>query len=85
MAPLEIPAPIVHSELADDHLGVIVGVDLANQPPLSTNRPWLVGLSAVIEAKDGSLSHWALAHPPGAADFHHADCFVLELPPAGEP
>ena len=85
MAPLEIPAPIVQSQLAVDHLGVVASIDLADQASLSTSRIWFVGLSAVIEAENGSLSHWALAHPPGAADFHHADCFVLELPPAGEP
>lgn len=40
-----------------------------------------IGLSAVIEAGDG-LSYWALHHPPGKPDFHHADSFalLLELP-----
>ena len=38
-----------------------------------------LGLSAVIEAVDGSLSYWALRHPPGRPDFHHSDCFALEL------
>jgi hypothetical protein len=23
-----------------------------------------------------------LAHPPGKPDFHHSDCFALELPAA---
>ena len=34
------------------------------------------GLSALIEDKAGGKSYWALAHPPGAPDFHHADCFA---------
>lgn len=38
-----------------------------------------VGLSAVIEEKNGNISFWALAHPPGRPDFHHAGCFALEL------
>jgi hypothetical protein len=42
---------------------------------------WRLGLSAVIEAADGSVAYWALAHPAGRPDFHHADCFALELPP----
>ncbi len=29
----------------------------------------------VIESASGVLSYWALAHPPGAPDFHHADGF----------
>lgn len=39
-----------------------------------------LGLSAVIEATDGSFSWWALAHPSDKPDFHHPDSFVLELP-----
>jgi len=38
-----------------------------------------LALSAVIEDNDGSLSYWALAHPPGTPDFHHPDAFALEL------
>jgi hypothetical protein len=41
---------------------------------------WEVGLSAVIEAADGALSYWALRHPAGRPDFHHPDCFALDLP-----
>lgn len=45
-------------------------------------EPLQFGLSAVIEEVDGTKSYWALAHPPGPPDFHHPDCFTLELPPA---
>ncbi len=40
---------------------------------------WQLGLSAVIEETSGRQSYWALAHPPGRADFHHSDCFMLEV------
>jgi hypothetical protein len=41
---------------------------------------WRLGLSAVLEETDGAKSYWALAHPPDKKpDFHHADCFALEL------
>lgn len=36
-----------------------------------------VGLSAIIEATDGTKGYFALAHPAGAADFHHDDCFAI--------
>jgi hypothetical protein len=49
---------------------------------LSLDRPWQLGLSAVIEENNGRISYWALAHPPGKADFHHPDCFRIELPAA---
>lgn len=40
-----------------------------------------IGVSAVIEEADGTTSYWAIAHPPGRPDFHHADCFAAELTP----
>ena len=43
------------------------------------SSPLHLGLSAVLEETNGRKSYWALAHPPGKADFHHADCFALEL------
>jgi hypothetical protein len=43
------------------------------------SSPLRLGLSAVVEETNGRKSYWALAHPPGKADFHHADCFALEL------
>jgi hypothetical protein len=36
-----------------------------------------VALAAVLEDERGALSYWALAHPPGRPDFHHAAGFVL--------
>lgn len=47
-----------------------------------TDTPAKLGLSAVIEEMNGRKSYWALAHPPGDPDFHHEDCFALQLPPA---
>jgi hypothetical protein len=41
-----------------------------------------MGISAIIEEAGGRRSYWALAHGPGEPDFHHLDCFRLELPPA---
>ena len=38
-----------------------------------------LGLSAVIEEKNGELSYWALRHPRGKPDFHHRRAFALEL------
>lgn len=38
-----------------------------------------IGLSAILAGVDGAVSHWALAHPPGKPDFHHSDCFALQI------
>ena len=42
-----------------------------------------LALVAVIAEKNGSLSYWALAHPPHRPDFHHAEAFVLVLERSG--
>ena len=44
-------------------------------------RPWELGLSAILEEKDGTKSYWALAHPEGdKPDFHDPACFAAHLP-----
>jgi hypothetical protein len=58
------------------------GYELDAELDLPDCGPWQLGLSAVIEEKDGGKSFWALAHPPGDPDFHHDHCFALQLPPA---
>ena len=40
---------------------------------------WQLGLSAVLEEKDGTKSYWALAHPSKKPDFHHPGCFAAKL------
>ena len=50
--------------------------------PLPPDLTGPLGLTAVIEGMAGNRSFWALAHPPGAPDFHHAACFAASLPPA---
>jgi hypothetical protein len=44
-----------------------------------SGAPWRLGLSAVLEAADGTCSYWALAHAPGKPDFHHSSAFVVRL------
>jgi hypothetical protein len=48
-------------------------------PGIEPEQPLQVGLTAVIAHPDGSLSHWALAHPGPDADFHHRSAFRLNL------
>jgi len=55
----------------------------ARLPPLAATAGALrIALCAVIETQSGTISYWALRHPPGAPDFHHAAARVLELAPA---
>jgi hypothetical protein len=54
-------------------------LDLGRLVDPAPGAPWRLGLSAVVEEATGRKSYWALAHPPGKPDFHHPDCFALEL------
>jgi hypothetical protein len=60
-------------------------LELDPLPDLPGDATWYLGLSAVIEETSGRKSYWALAHPPGKPDFHHSDCFALELPAPSQP
>ncbi len=71
MRDLEIAAPAI--ERLED--GVRVSVGLSELPA----GEWRVGLSAVIEDADGTISYWALAHPQGKPDFHDPACFALTI------
>jgi len=53
-----------------------------NSMGLAVARPWNLGLSTIVEERNGRMSYWALAHPPGKPDFHDPACFALQLPPA---
>jgi hypothetical protein len=77
MAPLDTPRPLIETEVAEDRL--LVRVTLQQE----RRGRCRIRLAAVIEEKGGNISYWALNHPPGAPDFHHRDCFALDLPPAG--
>ena len=74
-----IGAPRIDVQPAPDRYTLQAALELSDLPH---DAPWRLGLAAVIEATSGPKSYWALAHPPGRPDFHHADCFVHELPPA---
>lgn len=70
------PAPAIVREIGDERL--VLEARLALGAPPSGER-LRVGLSAVLEGRDGSLSYWALRHSPGKPDFHHPDTFALEI------
>lgn len=55
-------------------------IDLTPLASLTARDTWRMNVTAVIETSDGAKSYWALAHPPGRPDFHHAAGFVLDLP-----
>lgn len=77
MAPAHIAAPRIEVLTTASSLALTAAFDLTGLG----DDPWRFALSAVIEDAAGARSYWALAHPPGRPNFHHAAGFVLQLPP----
>ena len=82
MRAAEIGAPQIEMRPGPDAYALQAALELDGLPDLSRETSWRFGLSAVIEDISGGMSYWALAHPPGKPDFHHADSFALEFSPA---
>ena len=76
-----VPPPEVSARQTSKSYVLSATVPLADVPGISDKAVWQLGLSAVIEEISGAKSYWALAHPPGKPDFHHQDCFALQLAP----
>jgi hypothetical protein len=76
-------APAITTRVRDDGLDLDAVVSLARLSPAYAHASLRLGLTAVIEARDGSLSYWALHHPAERPDFHHADGFALRVEPPG--
>jgi hypothetical protein len=70
------PGPGIAVRLRGDRLELIAKLRPACLPPVRSLR---LGLSAVVEDRGGMLSYWALRHPAGPPDFHHADSFAFQL------
>ena len=78
MQPLKVATPVIAVTRRDEDFELTATFELGG-------RASRLGLSAVIEEADGTLSYWALAHPSGKPDFHHADCFAGQVPAIGRP
>jgi hypothetical protein len=74
MGHADVLAPRIEGRVGQSHYELHVAFDLPG------SGPWRLALAAVIEEDDGAKSYWALAHPPGKPDFHHACGFGLEFP-----
>jgi hypothetical protein len=75
----EIDPPRIALERMADGVAVTARVALARLPELARADGIHAGLAAVVEAADGGLSHWALAHGGAKPDFHDPATFLLRL------
>jgi hypothetical protein len=81
----EISVPPIEVESNSNCYTLQVSLELDQLSALSRKAVWRLGLSALIEDTSGRRSYWALSHPPGKPDFHHADSFAYELSPVARP
>ncbi|MCT0214514.1 MULTISPECIES: DOMON-like domain-containing protein [unclassified Synechococcus] len=62
---------------SDNAYSLDVSLDLA--PFIPGDQTLEIAVAAVIMQRSGELSHWSLAHPAPAPDFHHRNGFLLRL------
>ena len=74
MSSAEVAAP-PYIRVEDNLTWWALGVTIA----VESDASWELGLSAVLEEKDGTKSYWALAHPADKPDFHDPGCFTARL------
>lgn len=72
-------SPDIRVGCTHDRIEMDAMVRLDRLPAISAGSRLWIGLSAVIETNDGTLSYWALKHPAAKPDFHHPDSFALAL------
>lgn len=85
MAPLPLKKPpAARWHRAADKLTLSVDFRMDALPGPPGPRPPVAlraGLAAVLEDDRGAFTYWALRHPRGQPDFHHAEAFVLNVSP----
>lgn len=80
MAPLDYATdPRVAASVTDDRIALEAHVPLEALLALPGDGTLRLGVAAVVEATDGQVSCWALAHPSEQPDFHHPDGFVISF------
>ena len=75
----EMPAPRIAFQRHADACALIATVPIAALPELAEAAGLSAGIAAVVEAGDGSLSYWALAHGGAKPDFHDPGSFALRV------
>lgn len=75
----EMPAPRMERRHYPGGYELSARIPMTGLPELARAIEIEAGIAAVIEADDGTLSYWALAHGGGAPDFHDPSSFTLKV------
>lgn len=77
MANAAMATPLISTSIMGRTFKLTAEIDLSS---FSVSPSARLGLTAVLVAKDGAKSYWALAHGGDKPDFHRADGFIARLP-----
>jgi hypothetical protein len=80
--PIDISAPSIEVQSSSKRFTLKASLQLDSMSSLLGPASWRLGLSALVEERNGNKSYWAVVHPPGRPDFHHIDGFAHVLLPA---
>jgi hypothetical protein len=69
-------SPDIQTHRTDTLLKLEADISAVDLPPNERNRPYRLGLTAVIETVDENRSYWALYHSGSTPDFHQREGFV---------
>jgi hypothetical protein len=73
-------APKIQTDYLSENSFVLMATLPASLLPANVDkRAWQIGLTAVIEDKQGHKSYWALTHAAETPDFHQAASFTLTI------
>lgn len=72
-----IPCLQLDTQKEDGVFRLNITADL--QPLIDQDDPLEIGVTAIIQTKDGNETYWALIHPAPQADFHLREGFTLAL------
>jgi hypothetical protein len=75
----ELSSPTIAVSANDRRLELHTRIVLPELSAIHSRSALRLGLSAIIESLDGTISYWALRHPAGKPDFHHTDAFAQRL------
>ena len=62
-----------------DNNGYTFDVSVDMSPIIQSEQNIQIGITAIIQTKDGDETYWALVHPGKQADFHLRESFILEI------
>ena len=69
----------LHFEFKRESGGYALDVSVDLTPLIQAQQELQMAITAIIQAKDGSETYWALTHPAHYADFHLREGFILAL------